>query len=97
MASRTTTVRKASSKTPAKTSKTTSFSLGEHFTSFVQSQVSAGRFGSASEVVREGLRMLEERESKLAALREALEAGEKSGFRKFSLERIFSRIDQESR
>jgi antitoxin ParD1/3/4 len=60
-------------------SKNTSFSLGEHFTSFVETQVGQGRYSSASEVVRAGLRLLEEQEAKLAALRAALIEGEQSG------------------
>ena len=57
----------------------TSISLGEHFSAFVESQVSSGRYGSASEVVRAGLRMLESHESQVRALQEALRAGEESG------------------
>lgn len=57
----------------------TSISLGDHFADFVDGQVRAGRYGSASEVIRAGLRLLEEREAALAALREAIEAGERSG------------------
>ena len=59
--------------------KNTSFSLGEHFSDFIEAQVSEGRYGSASDVVRASLRLLEEQEAKLAALRTALIAGEESG------------------
>ena len=59
--------------------KNTSFALGEHFASFVDSQLATGRYGSASEVVRAGLRLLEEQETKLTALRAALDHGESSG------------------
>ncbi len=57
----------------------TSFSLGEHFSAFVESQVKEGRYDTASDVMRAALRLLEEREAKLAALRSALIAGEESG------------------
>lgn len=60
-------------------SKNTSFSLGEHFNRFVEAQVDQGRYSSASDVVRAGLRLLEEQEAKLAALRVALVEGEQSG------------------
>ena len=71
--------------------KHTSISLGEHFTDFIDQQVSQGRFGSASEIVRAGLRMLEEHESKVAALRSALIAGEESGpARKFKADKFLS-------
>ena len=59
--------------------KNTSISLGTHYTDFVDRQLAEGRYGSASEVVRAGLRLLEEHETKLAALRAALIAGEDSG------------------
>ena len=59
--------------------KTTSISLGEHFTSFVESRVAEGRYGSASEVVRTGLRILEEHETKHQALQRAIMAGMQSG------------------
>ena len=59
--------------------KTTSFALGDHFTGFLAEQVETGRYGSASEVVRAGLRLLEEREVKLAELRALIAEGEASG------------------
>ncbi|WP_299438785.1 type II toxin-antitoxin system ParD family antitoxin [uncultured Rhodospira sp.] len=59
--------------------KNISISLGSHDTDFVDRQVSEGRYGSASEVVHAGLRLLEEHETRLAALRAALVAGETSG------------------
>ena len=57
----------------------TSISLGDHFSAFIAQQISQGRYGSASEVVRAGLRQLEEHETQLATLRAALEDGESSG------------------
>jgi antitoxin ParD1/3/4 len=57
----------------------TSISLGDHFAHFIDRQVEGGRYGSASDVVRAGLRLLEEREAKLEALQAALAEGEASG------------------
>ena len=57
----------------------TSISLGDHFGAFIAQQINQGRYGSASEVVRAGLRQLEEHETQLATLRAALEDGEDSG------------------
>ncbi|MEX3657419.1 type II toxin-antitoxin system ParD family antitoxin [Mycolicibacterium fortuitum] len=57
----------------------TSFSLDEHFNAFIDDEVASGRYRSASDVVRAALRLLEERETRLNALREALVAGENSG------------------
>ncbi|QRR11758.1 type II toxin-antitoxin system ParD family antitoxin (plasmid) [Burkholderia sp. MS455] len=57
----------------------TSISLGDHLTQFVDTQVASGRYGSASDVVRAGLRLLETQEAELRALQEALKAGDASG------------------
>jgi antitoxin ParD1/3/4 len=59
--------------------KNTSISLGDYFEKFVQSQVSAGRYKNVSEVIRAGLRLLEDEESKVIALKEAIRAGKESG------------------
>lgn len=57
----------------------TSISLGDHFATFIDAQVQAGRYGSASDVVRAGLRLLEDHETKIKTLQDALVAGEESG------------------
>ncbi|TRW95866.1 type II toxin-antitoxin system ParD family antitoxin [Candidatus Methylobacter oryzae] len=56
----------------------TSVTLGEHFDRFVVEKIKEGRFQSVSEVVRAGLRKLEEDDTKLQALRIKLQAGENS-------------------
>ena len=58
---------------------TTSFSLGEHWEAFLRAQVESGRFATISEVLRESLRQMEARETRLAALRAAIVEGENSG------------------
>jgi antitoxin ParD1/3/4 len=59
--------------------KNTSFVLGDHFDTFVTAQIEAGRYANAADVIRSGLRILEEHEKKVAALRDALIEGENSG------------------
>ena len=54
------------------------FSLGDHFESFIDQQLASGRYGSASEVIRASLRLLEEHEHKIEGLRKALLDGERS-------------------
>ncbi len=60
----------------------TSVALGDYFENFVDSKVSAGRFKNASEVIRAGLRLLEEEESKIIALKNAIQEGINSGVAK---------------
>lgn len=60
----------------------TSILLGEHFEEFINSEVSSGRYSSASEVVRTALRLLESEESKKKQLNKALITGETAGFEK---------------
>ncbi len=58
----------------------TSVLLGEHFEEFINKEVASGRYGSASEVVRTALRLLEDTEHQKEMLSQALDEGEKSGF-----------------
>lgn len=57
----------------------TSVSLGDHFAEFVDRQVAQGRYTSAGDVLHAGLRLLEQQEAQLEALRAALVEGERSG------------------
>lgn len=59
--------------------KNTSVSLGDYFEDFVESRISEGRYKNASEVIRAGLRLLEEEENKVAALKNAIQEGIASG------------------
>lgn len=76
--------------------KNTSVSIGAHFEQFIAKQINDGRYGSTSETVRAGLRLLEERELKLAAIQKALIEGEESGRADYSLKGLIKEIDQES-
>ncbi len=59
--------------------KNTSIALGEHFEDFVKFGISGGRYKNASEVIRAGLRLLEEEEQKFYALKSAIQEGIDSG------------------
>ena len=73
-------------------SKNTSIVLGNHFDDFVSRKVSDGRFASTSEAVRAGMRLLEEHEAKLEALRQALDQGFSGEFRDFDINRTKRRL-----
>ncbi len=76
--------------------KTTSISLGDHFTGFIETQVESGRFGSASEVVRAGLRSLEEQATRHQALQKAITDGLNSGVAEgFSMGALQREMDNE--
>jgi len=61
-------------------SRNTSILLGNHFEEFISSEVSSGRYNSASEVIRTALRLLQNEEEKKKVLNKALAQGEKSGY-----------------
>ena len=75
--------------------KNTSMTLGDHFDGFITDQIDNGRYASASEVVRAGLRLLEDNEHKVATLRRLLEEGEKSGSAEYSFESFMNELDDE--
>jgi antitoxin ParD1/3/4 len=60
-------------------SKNTSISLGSYFDEFIQGRLITGRYKNVSEVVRAGLRLLEEEENKIIVLRNAIQEGIESG------------------
>ena len=60
--------------------KNTSVTLGEHFEQIIEKSIESGRYSSASEVIREGLRLVDEREQRIKILQEAIEAEKKSGY-----------------
>ena len=76
--------------------KNTSVTLGEHFDQFINQQLKSGRYGSASEVVRAGLRVLEDQETKIMNLRNMLTEGENSGVTDYSYDALISELDQDS-
>jgi antitoxin ParD1/3/4 len=79
----------------------TSLSLGEHWESFIRSEVGSGRYGSASEVVRDALRVLEEHKARLDALRVHLSEGAKQArdgvfIEDYSADRLIAALDDEA-
>ena len=74
--------------------KNTSITLGEHFDKFIAERIKQGRYGSASEVIRAGLRLLETNETKIETLRALLAQGEKSGFADYSYEKLIQELDE---
>ncbi len=79
----------------------TSLSLGEHWEIFIKNEVASGRYGTASEVVRDALRDLEERKSKLDVLRAHLAQGSAQAARgefveDYSIDGIIAELDQEA-
>ena len=75
--------------------KNTSVALGEHFESFVAGQVASGRYRSASEVMRDALRLLEERNKHRDAVISALIEGEQSGISDRTPEDIRAAVKQD--
>lgn len=79
---------------------TTSLSLGEHWELFIRNEIKSGRYGSASEVVRDALRHMEERNDRLRALRLHLDEGEAQAnngefVKDFSMDRLIEELDDE--
>lgn len=72
-----------------------SITLGDHFDGFIAGQVESGRFGSASEVVRAALRLLENTETRLETLRKSLDEGEKSGISDYEYDAFMTELDSE--
>lgn len=79
---------------------TTSMSLGDHWERFIRNEVGSGRYGSASEVVRDALRTLEEKQTRIAALRAHLAVGAEQARRgefvgDYSADRVIADLDAE--
>ena len=77
--------------------KTTSFVLGEHFERLINQQVGSGRYASASEVVRDALRVFEEQQTAIKRLNDAIEEGYASGIRDaFDWDELFEQTAAEA-
>jgi antitoxin ParD1/3/4 len=78
----------------------TSYSIGKHFEGFIQTLLESGRYSTASEVMRDGLRLIEEREEHRKAKLESLRAEIQKGFNSGPMEEVgdmFARIKVEGR
>jgi len=75
--------------------KNTSITLGKHFEGFIARQIEEGRYASASEVVRAALRLLEDNERKVAALRKLINEGEASGTSDYNYDAFMHELDDE--
>jgi antitoxin ParD1/3/4 len=78
----------------------TSYSIGKHFESMIESLIESGRYSTASEIMRDGLRMIEEREERRKAKLETLRAEIQKGFDSGPMEEVgdmFARIKSEGR
>lgn len=76
--------------------KNTSITLGEHFDHYIAAQLASGRYRTASELIRESLRMHEEREVKIATMRAAIDECVASGiYENFSFEELNRELDAE--
>ncbi len=74
--------------------KNTSITLGDHFDSFIANQIQSGRYGSASEVIRSALRLLESQETNMNILRQLLVEGENSGVADYDLDSFINELDK---
>ena len=75
--------------------KNTSITFGEHSDGFITHQISTGRYGSASEVIRAGLRKLQDEERKLETLRAMVNEGKASGTIEYSYDGLTKELDNE--
>jgi antitoxin ParD1/3/4 len=76
--------------------KNTSVTLGDHFDQLINQQLNTGRYGSASEIVRAGLRVLEDQEAKILNIRNMLIQAEQSGVADYSYENLLIELDKDS-
>ena len=74
--------------------RTTSVTIGPQLDDFVSKLLESGRYGSTSEVMRSALRLLERQENQMAAIRQAVAAGEQSGESDLTLSQIADQVKQ---